>query len=289
MANKKNGYDPKLAKENEQSAKKSGVLTNPIRNMIVAMLVCIGLGAPFVLVPEFVRSYCGFLIGGLLCALGLVYIIIYFCRKPVGGVYRSEFATGVVMLAAGGYVIAASLRPDAIGISITLRFLVTALGVLIAMDGVMKLQYSLDLARMKFGGWWAAFLTSLLGIALGVLTAMGLVDSFGVTLGLRSNDFINAMLALGVGFCINGLLDLIVLILVAVRNRKAAKAAAAVPEAPPMPPMAGYYAAPAYAPAPAAPAYAPAPSPAPAPAPAPAEPPKAEPAPEAPKAPSSES
>lgn len=230
--------------DGEQSAKKSGVLTNPIRNQVITAVVCLALGAAFIAIPDFIRYYCGYVIGGLLGLIGLVYIIIYFARKPVSGVYRTEFAAGVLILAAGAYVLAASFRPGEAGISITLRLIVTALGVLLAADGAMKLQYTLDLARMKFGAWWVGLLLSLLGLALGVLMAMGLVDALGVYLHLLGGGFLAAMLTLGAAMCLNGLLDTGMVILVAVRNHRAARADAASPEppAPPAPdPYAGYY------------------------------------------------
>ena len=246
-----------------QPAKKSGVLTNPIRNLTSTAVLCLILGTAFLALPYFVRDYCGFVIGGLLCAAGLVYTIIYFLRKPVSGIYRSEFASGLVILAAGIYVIVASLRPDATGVSITLRLIITALGVLIAVDGVMKLQYTLDMARMRYDAWWVGLFTSFLGLAIGVLIATGLVDDFGVRIHIGADDFLSAMLILGVSFIVNAALDLITVILVAVRNHAAAKAEAAAAKA----------AAESAAPEPASPYVSAVPAPAaPAPAPAPAAP-----------------
>ena len=249
MAKNKNGGAK--AGESEQTAKKSGILTSPIRNMLITTLVCAALGVAFLVQPQFVRDYCGFIIGGLICLIGLVYILMYFCRKQVSGIYRSEFAMGAIALAAGVYVTLASLRPDATGISITLWLIVTALGVLIAVDGILKLQYTLDLARMHFGGWWIGLIVSLLAIALGVLVSMGVVVNLGVRFHLGADDFTSAMMLLGVAFCCNAVLDLITLILVAVRNRKAAKAeaaaaaaeaaAAAAPIPEPAPAPASYY------------------------------------------------
>ncbi len=246
----------KTASDGETTAKKSGVLNDPIRNLIVTAAVCLALGAAFLAQPHFIHDYCGYVIGGLVCAIGVTYILIYFIRKPVSGVYRSEFATGTVILAAGVWVVAASMRPGTIGISITLRLIVTAVGVLIAVDGVLKLQYTLDLARMRYSAWWVGLITSLLGIGLGVLTAIGMVDSFGVLMGVNRDDFINAMQFLGIGFCLNALLDTVTVILVAVRNHTAAKVeaalakqaedlAAAAATASQAPPAAGYYAPPA--------------------------------------------
>ncbi len=241
--------------DNGQSAKKSGILTNPIRNLAVTAALCLILGVVFLAAPYFVRDYSGYVIGGLICAIGLVYTVIYFLRKPVSGIYRSEFAAGLVMLAVGVYVIVASFRPDAAGLSITLRLIVTALGILMAVDGVLKLQYTLDLARMRFDAWWLGLFTSLLGLALGVLTAAGLVDDLGVRIHIGDGDFLSAMLILGVGFIVNAVLDVITMTLIAVRNHTASKqeaaasAAAAAAAQQPEPAAPGaYYAPPASAP-----------------------------------------
>lgn len=210
------------AKTGDQtSARKSGVLTNPIRNMIITALVCIALGCAFILQPILVYTYCGYVIGGLIGFIGLVYIIIYFARRPVSGVYRSEFALGLVALLAGAYVAFSSLIPETMGLAtvpITLAVIVRILGVLIAADGILKLQYTLDLIRMKYAKWWIALIVSILGIALGVLTTIGLIYSLGDSLG------VNGMMLLGIAFAANGVLDLITMIVVAVRNHKANKA-----------------------------------------------------------------
>ena len=231
----------------DSPAKKNGVSGDPVRNQIILAVVCLALGVAFLVQPYFIRDFCGFVIGGLLCATGLAYIIIYFLRKTVDGVFRTELCSGLVMLAAGVYVLAASFRPGAAGISITLRLIVTAMGVLIAVDGALKLQYAVDLARMRFAAWWVGLFLSTLGMALGVMTALGLVDGLGVRLGLMGDGFLGAMLALGVTFILNAMLDTGAAILVGVRNRIAAKdAAAAAAAAPPPPaPAPGYYAPPA--------------------------------------------
>lgn len=220
--------------DSASSAKKSGISSNPIRNQIILAAVCLALGVAILVQPYFIRDYCGYVIGGLLCLIGVAFIIIYALRKTVDGVYRTELCSALVLLAAGAYVIAASVKPNAAGISITLRLIVTGMGVLIAVDGALKLQYAVDLARMRFGAWWVGLLLSLLSGALGVMTAMGIIDGLGVRLGLLGDEFLGAMLALGTAFILNALLDAGMAVLVSVRNRRAAKAA--VPTPPPAPP-----------------------------------------------------
>ena len=204
----------------QSSARKSGVLTNPIRNLVITAVVSALLGVAFIVEPTLVYTYCTYVIGGLVGLIGLVYLIIYFCRKPVSGVYRSEFALGVLALLAGAYVAFSNMLPenDIANISFTLSLIVRIVGIMIALDGLLKLQYTLDLARMRYSKWWLPLVFSLLGIAVGVLTTMGIIYNLGSTFG------VNGMIVLGAGYCANGVIDLIVMIIIAVRNHKANKA-----------------------------------------------------------------
>lgn len=210
------------------TAKKTGMLTNPIRNLIITALVSILMGVAFILEPVMVYSYSGYFIGGVLGVIGLVYIIIYFARRPISGVYRSEFCVGLIALLLGAYVAFSGLLTDGGTVSILLSTVVKILGVAVALDGILKLQYSLDLARMRFKTWWLALIMAVLGIALGVVTVLEYVYPVGIELFDAKSDsgFASGMMALGIGFCLNGVFDICVMILVAVRNHKANKAEA---------------------------------------------------------------
>jgi uncharacterized membrane protein HdeD (DUF308 family) len=216
---KKEKKAKKSAAKAEKVTKKATIFGNPVRNLIVCAIAAIVVGAALLAEPKLVYTYCSYAIGGLIALLGLIYILIYFLRKPVSGVYRSEFAIGLVALLAGAYVAVGDMIT---GTSTTSSFatIVRILGILVAAGGILKLQYTLDLARMKYSKWWIALIMSVLGIALGVVTTMGLTYSLGSTFG------ISGMTMLGIAFCVNGALDLVVMIVVAVRNHKANKAAA---------------------------------------------------------------
>lgn len=209
--------------------KKENAFGNPIRNLITTALVCIVMGVAFLVKPSLVYTYCGYAVGGLIGLVGLAYIIIYFCKKPVSGVYRYEFGLGLVALLAGAYVALggylSSSGTTGIGFSVLLKII----GILMAADGVLKLQYSVDMARMKYPRWWVSLIFSVLGIALGVAVVLGYVYDFGYVVGLGSsayyteaqNAFIGGMMLLGVAFCVNALLDLLAMMMVVIRNHKA--------------------------------------------------------------------
>ncbi len=221
----------KKTKDKSAAPKRANVFGHPVRNLIVTSIVSILLGVAFAVKPYEVYTYCGYGLGGLIGVYGLVYIIIYFVHKPIPGEYRSEFAIGLVALLAGAYVAVGGILIGSGGVGYEL--IVKIIGILIAVDGLLKLQYSVDLARMKYKRWWISLILSILGIAIGVLTIIGMFADLGSSLGLYSNpyttqynSFFSGMMMLGIAFIVNGVIDLGVMTVVAVRNHKANREAA---------------------------------------------------------------
>lgn len=234
---KKNKKEKKAA-ASAAASKREHIFGSPVRNLIVTAVVSILLGAAFLLKPYEVSLYCGYGLGGLIGLVGLIYIIIYFARKPVSGEYHSEFAVGLLALLAGAYVALSGLISEGSGVGYVLA--IRILGILIIADGLLKLQYSVDIGRMKFRPWWTVLIFSVLGIAIGVLTATdfspiaigsrsapaSMLYTVGGNLGLVSNmgqynTFYSGMTLLGIAFCVNGVLDLAAMTVIAVRNHKA--------------------------------------------------------------------
>ena len=219
--------------KNTIAAKRERVFGSPVRNLIMTALVSILVGAAFIVKPEFIYSYSGIGIGGVIALAGLVYILIYFIRKPVSGVYRYEFAFGLVALLAGLYVGLGGVLSGSEVLQAGMPFtgIVIILGVLVGADGILKLQYAMDVGRMKYRKWWIVFIFSLLGILLGVALVLGYVYDSGSLFGLFNRDglneaqnaFLGGLMMLGVALCLNGLMDLLSMIVIAVRNRKANK------------------------------------------------------------------
>lgn len=251
-AGKKKAKKEKPPKEKKSKAKKnkkkesriSRGIASPVRNLIVTTVASVLLGLAFFLKPYEVSLYLGYGAGGLLGLVGIIYILIYFLRKPVSGEYRSEFVIGLVALLAGAYVALSGLITSSGGVGYVM--IVRAIGVLIVADGLLKVQYAVDIARMKFRAWWVALILAVLSIGVGVLTATdfsgktitasvttppSMLYSLGNTMGLGAGygnyaAFYGGMKMLGVGFLANGVLDLATLIIIAIRNHKAARAAA---------------------------------------------------------------
>ena len=231
----------KAKKEKSNGSKLSQGIGNPVRNLIITAVVSVLLGVAFFLKPYEVSTYLGYGAGGIMGLVGIIYIVIYFFRKPVSGVYRSEFVVGLVALLAGAYVALSGLISSTGGIGYVM--IVRIIGILIVADGLLKVQYAVDLGRMKFKTWWVALILAILSVGIGVLTATdfsektltaassapaSMLYTLGGQLGLGSDmgnyaDFYGGMKMLGIAFWVNAALDIATLVIIAVRNHKAAR------------------------------------------------------------------
>lgn len=185
----------------------SRIIGNPVRVLIILAVISAIIGVALFQFYDAYKSYFDYMIGGLVIVIGLISIVFYFAKRMIDGVYRSEFAIGVLCIAFGLYV--------ALNGGASFSFLVI-IGAMCAFDGVIKLQYTLDLVRMRFKAWWLPLIFSLLGIAIGVVILMGL---FGELFGEGEGASMT-----GLALCANALFDIVCAIVIAVRNHKSKKA-----------------------------------------------------------------
>ncbi len=210
MARKDKAPKEKKAKKEPKPLESCGsrIIGNPVRVLIILAIISAIIGVALFQFYYSYKSYFDYMIGGLIIVIGLASLVFYFAKKPIDGVYRCEFAVGVLCIAFGVYV--------ALNGGASFSFLVI-IGAICAFDGVIKLQYTLDLARMRFKVWWLPLIFSILGIAIGVVILMGI---FGEVFGEGEGASIA-----GIALCVNALFDVACAIVIAVRNRKAAKKA----------------------------------------------------------------
>lgn len=188
--------------------KKYRVIGSPVRVLLVSAVLSLLLGIVLYKVYYTYYAYIDYIVGGLIALVGVVAMATYFCKRMIDGVYRNEFALGIICLGVGGYIILRS-GTDA-------TFFLTVIGLLAALSGVIKLQYSLDLIRMGYKKWWLTLAMSILSLAIGVVILMDLLGGL---------EWINKVMYTGLALLANGVFDIVSLICIALRNRKASKAA----------------------------------------------------------------
>ena len=197
--------------------KKYRVIGSPARVLAIAAVISLLLGLFLFKFYYQYYSYVDYIVGGVIALVGIFSLVAYFAKRMIDGVYRNEFAMGIVCLGIGAWIILRS------GDDYT--FFLKVIGLLCALDGVIKLQYTLDLTRMGYKKWWLPLAMSILSLAIGVVILMDLLGGL---------EWAVKVSYVGLALCANTVLDIVTLLTIALRNRKAGKAAEAPvePEAP---------------------------------------------------------
>lgn len=135
-----------------------------VRNSVFAGLALILLGVLFVIFPESSGTIICYVTGAVLCIWGIVQLISYFA------------ADNAVAFGSFGLVQGAALAIIGIGILIRPEFLKSVLtlafGLIVVTDAVLKLQYAIDLMRIKASGWLAVLIMAIAMLVLGVIVVL---------------------------------------------------------------------------------------------------------------------
>ena len=158
--------------------------------LVITALVVIAIGVLFVLKPGTSGTWICYIVGAALCVSGVVRFITYFLgdfRKSFGSV---DLVWGAALLLCGVYIL---VRP-----SLLYGLLTTAFAIFLVVDGVLKLQYAIDLYRMKAKGGWFVLAVALV---MGVLGVVALFNPFATMVTL--------MTFLGITLIADGVMDLL--------------------------------------------------------------------------------
>lgn len=161
------------------------------KDFFFTSLALIAVGILFVAFPASSGLMICYVSGSILCAWGIIKLIMYL-RSDIKDVFGSYgLVTSVALIIAG---IAVLVRPQFFADIIAVVF-----GCVMIIDGVLKLQYSLDLFRIKAKYWWVVLVLALVLIGVGLLIIFNPVFS---TLTL--------IVFTGVILIFNGISDIIV-------------------------------------------------------------------------------
>lgn len=153
----------------------------------IAMLL---LGIMLIIFPEKSGDIVCITAGIILGIWGLVRLIAYFASGKIESFESFALVQGTALLAFGILFI---INPG-----ILKTFLTAALGIILIVSGVMKLQYAVDLLRLKAKLWYLSLLGALVSITLGAIVFF--------------NPFNSAnwlMIFIGIALVVNSLWDII--------------------------------------------------------------------------------
>lgn len=166
------------------------------KDTIYLSIALILLGLILVIFPEKSTLIICYSVGILLLVGGVFKIVGYFRAKGTE-IFGSLGLVGGSLLCVGGLIIV--LRPDMLT-----SFITTMLAVILIADGVIKIQYAIDLSRVGGERWWLVLTAGIIMTLLGILA---LLNPFGTVAAI--------MIIIGILLIVDGILDLIMLVYVA--------------------------------------------------------------------------
>lgn len=131
------------------------------KEMIIISIAMVILGTLMVLFPNTSAIVICRLIGIMVCVWGIFRVVSYFRSIKIEVLSSFGLAQGIILIAIGIYFM---LNPGALAV-----YLVFALSIVIFINALLKLQYSIDLIILKIPGGWLELFSAGLMIILGAI------------------------------------------------------------------------------------------------------------------------
>ena len=149
---------------------------------------CIVLGLLLLLYPDTSGTIISVIIALVLAAAGVMHIISYIFRRYPDDIGHMDLVTGLIFAGAGVFLF---LHPG-----ILIGLLPVVLGLLLIVDGIIKLQSAVDLARLHTRKWWIVLILSAASVILGTVSLLNPFETMAVLL-----------MFIGASLVIDGLFD----------------------------------------------------------------------------------
>lgn len=141
-------------------------------------------------------------VGVLLLLAGVFSVIDYFYEAPAEACLEKGLAKGVCAVLAGLFLI---LRSE--WLFVTFPLLTVAYGIVILVTGVVRVQWTVDMLRLKTGRWYIAAIGAMLSL---ICAAVILADPFETTAVL--------WMFTAISLIVHAVADLVLLIFIALRK-----------------------------------------------------------------------
>ena len=170
-------------------------------SIIVMAIAYIVLGVVLIMYPSQVQKLISYILAFALIAMGIVNLIQY-TRLDTNQIVNSyDLVLGFSTMIGGILIIINVERFE--------QLVLIVMGFMILVSGVMKLQSSVNLMRLRSTSWQVPFAMAMIGIVYGIIM---LINPFG------AGGFLFAMM--GIGFMLSGITDIIVSVMFSVRLKK---------------------------------------------------------------------
>jgi uncharacterized membrane protein HdeD (DUF308 family) len=158
-----------------------------VQRLVTALVIAI-IGIMFIIFPKSSAHILCYVGGALLIAWGVFRIVMYF----VSGMRTINYSLvgGVTLILIGSILCA---RPDLVEAILTI-----AVGVVLIIDGIAKLQHCMQIVLLKESGWWINIIVSVVSVVLGIIV---LCNPFSSTTAL--------MIFIGISLIVDAVCDII--------------------------------------------------------------------------------
>ena len=173
-----------------EESKKNKHINGTKREITFVNLATLVLGIFLIIFPEKSADIVCICTGAILGIWGLVRLIAYFASGKVESFGSFGLVQGAALLGIGILFV---INPG-----ILKTFLTAALGIILIVSGVMKLQYAVDLLRLKAKFWYLSLLGAVISITLG---AVVFFNPFSTAKWL--------MIFIGIALVVNALWDIV--------------------------------------------------------------------------------
>ncbi len=146
-------------------------LNNIRKNSILALAGFVVAGILLIIFPHKIANIAGYVVGALAVGFGATKVINYFSKTTEKRVTVFGLTIGILSAIAGIYIIT---KPYVVS-----DFIVSVFGVIILVDGILKMKNAIELKKSGMSKFVPIFITSLIGILLGIVFIL----NPGLTLG----------------------------------------------------------------------------------------------------------
>ena len=136
-------------------------LNNIRKNSILALGGFVLAGILLILFPDKIANIAGYVVGALALGFGVTKVINYFTKKSLKRVTVFGLTIGILSAVTGIYIIT---KPYVVS-----DFIVSVFGVIILVDGILKMKNAIELKKSGMEKFIGIILTSLIEILLGIV------------------------------------------------------------------------------------------------------------------------
>lgn len=151
------------------------------REVMFLALALIVMGVLFIAFPDKSTTIICYATGIAACIWGFIRLVAHFKMETLDVFGSYGLVQGAALIIVGVAIIA---NPEYLA-----KFITVAFGIIMLIDGILKIQYAIDLGRIKANGWVWVLVVAVLMIVLGVIaivnpfsTAVTLMRFLGIIL-----------------------------------------------------------------------------------------------------------